>query len=346
MTAPTGFAGRRPPGEPGRLTTFGQTAKCSDREHFSGHQDRQARVFTENSKIRGGNPLAPNTNPGRLHGPDRRGDDVPRPRDRPSRRHGHDLSVSFDRLSADRVATVTAKAKSASGVTDAKALVEHRTEEGAAWTSIATVPLTLVDGTANNGTWQARYRTDIEAHPGRTRFLAEFTTSDGGTQKSGEDFIDNCYMVSVLDVTSSPGAVDADTPLTIAGRVLVQKTRDAAPAPAAGVPVWDYTATVRTTSRADGSFSFTHPYRSYLSLEAHSGRDPYDRWCLAGGLAPSPEITKQSVELSAEIVTPQPVKIGDQVTVEGRLLRHGADGLVRSPASGSTSGSPPGVRSR
>ncbi|MEV5824898.1 hypothetical protein AB0L25_04920 [Spirillospora sp. NPDC052242] len=238
------------------------------------------------------------------------------------------LSVAFDPLSADRVATVTVKARSESGVTDAQAIVEHRTDEEGAWTSIATVPLVLVGGTANDGTWQARYQTDIEAHPGTTRFLAEFTTSDGVTRSPDGRSIDNCYRTSVVDVTGSPRAIDADTPLMIAGRVLVQKTRDAAPAPAAGVPVWNYKATVKDTTAADGSFSFTHLYDYFLSLEAHVGLDLYDRWCASGGIAPSPEITKQSVEVSAEIVTPQPIKAGDQVTVEGRVLRHGADGLV------------------
>ncbi|QFG22034.1 hypothetical protein [Actinomadura sp. WMMB 499] len=238
------------------------------------------------------------------------------------------LSVAFDRLSADRVATVTVKARSESGITDAKAIVEHRTDDEEAWTSIATVPLVLVDGTANDGTWQARYQTDIEAHPGTTRFLAELTTSGGVTRNPDGKTIDNCYTTSVVDVTGSPRTIDADTPLMIAGRVLVQKTRDAAPAPIAGVPVWNYKATVSDTTAADGSFSFTHLYDYFLSLDAYVGLDLYDRWCASGKSAPAPEITRQSVELSAEIVTPQPVKVGDEVTVEGRLLRHGADGLV------------------
>ncbi|WP_143219629.1 hypothetical protein [Actinomadura sp. CNU-125] len=139
------------------------------------------------------------------------------------------LSVAFDRLSADRVATVTVTAKSASEITAANAIVEHQTEEGGTWTPIATVPLTLSDGTANDGTWQAPYQTDVEAHPGAMRFLAELTTADGVTLDPNGQHIDNCYQLSIADLTSSPAAIDADTPLTITGRVLVQKTRDARP---------------------------------------------------------------------------------------------------------------------
>ncbi|MFD0901027.1 hypothetical protein [Actinomadura sediminis] len=236
------------------------------------------------------------------------------------------VSVAFDPLSAERVATVSVKAKHETEITEAKAIVVHQTEEGGAWTPIATVPLTLTDGTATDGTWQAEYQTDIEAHPGATGFLAELTTADGVTRDPNGHYIDNCYRLSMVELTSSPAAIDADTPMTIAGRVLVQKTRDAAPEPAADVPVWNTSSPVRTG--ADGSFSFTHLYTSFTSLQAQASWEWYDQWCEAGDFAPSPEITRQTVELSAEIVTPQPVKAGDEVTVEGRLQRNGADGLV------------------
>ncbi|MBE1533405.1 hypothetical protein [Actinomadura algeriensis] len=234
------------------------------------------------------------------------------------------LSVAFDRLSADRVAAITLTAKSASEITEVKAIVEHQSEEGA-WSQLATVPLSLADGTANDGTWTAGYQTDVEAHPGATRFIAEITSAGEVTRTNAWQYIDNCYELSITGITSSPAAIDADTPLTIAGTVLAQKTRDAQPEPAADVPVWNVTSPVRTG--ADGTFSFTHLYTSFTSLEAQAGWG-YDQWCEVSEFAPSPEITRQTVELSAEIVTPQPVKAGDEVTVEGRLQRNGADGLV------------------
>ncbi|GGV20157.1 hypothetical protein GCM10010182_47490 [Actinomadura cremea] len=233
------------------------------------------------------------------------------------------LSVAFDRLSADRAATVTLKAKSASGITGVEVTVEQPSQ-GDAWTSIGTLPLTRTGGTANDGTWTGQYTLDIATRPGSTRFDAEITSADGATLTAGHQYIDNCHPLTVTGLTSSPGTIDADTPLTVAGRVLAQKTRDAAPEPAPGVSVWNVTSPVVTG--ADGSFSFTHPYASPLSLQANAGWLADDQWCAVGRFAPSPQITRQTVELSAEIVTPQPVGVGDQVTVEGRLQRDGAGG--------------------
>ncbi|MFD0901028.1 hypothetical protein [Actinomadura sediminis] len=238
------------------------------------------------------------------------------------------LSVAFDRLSADRVATVTLTAKSASGITGVEVTVEQPSG-GDAWTSIATLPLTRTGGTANDGTWTAQHALDIATHPGSTRFVAEITSADGATLTAGHQYIDNCHPLTITGLTSSPGTVDADTPMTIAGRVLAQKTRDAQPEPAAGVSVWNATSPVVTG--ADGSFSFTHTYASPLSLQVNPGWQAGDQWCSVSRFAPSPEITRQSVELTAEVVTPQPVGVGDEVTVEGRLQRNGDAGLVPVP---------------
>ncbi|QFG22035.1 hypothetical protein [Actinomadura sp. WMMB 499] len=235
------------------------------------------------------------------------------------------LTADYDRLSADRVATVSLEVESESAITAVEAFVEHSPEEDV-WAPLTSMPMTHASGTANKGTWQAEHELDIEAHPGATRYKAELTMADGSTYTSDWRYLDNCYQLSIRDLTSSPAEIDADTPLTVAGRVLVQKTRDTAPQPAADVPVWNSSSPVRTA--ADGSFSFTHLYTNFISLQAQAGWQWYDQWCEVSEFAPSPEITRQSVELSAEIVTPQPVKAGDQVTVEGRLQRNGADGLT------------------
>ncbi|WP_158642363.1 hypothetical protein [Actinomadura sp. WAC 06369] len=234
------------------------------------------------------------------------------------------VSVAFDRLSADRVAAVTVTAESASGVTGVEVTVEQ--PDGDAWTSIATLPLARTGGTANDGTWTGQHALDIATHPGSTRFVAEITSADGATLTAGHQYIDNCHPLTITGLTGSPGTVDADTPMTVAGRVLAQTSPDAAPEPAAGVSVWNATSPVVTG--ADGSFSFTHPYAGALSLQATPGWQDGDRWCSVSRFAPSPEITRQSVELTAEVVTPQPVGVGDEVVVEGRLERNGAAGLA------------------
>ncbi|GGV20140.1 hypothetical protein GCM10010182_47460 [Actinomadura cremea] len=232
------------------------------------------------------------------------------------------LSVAFDRLSADRVATVTVKAKSASGITGAEAVVENLANEE--WTPIATVPLARTGGTENDGTWTAEYRTDIENRPGTTKFTVKITSADGATVTEW-DTIDNCYQTAITDLATSPASVDADTPVTVTGRVLVQKTQDAEPAPTADVTVRSSTSTVQTG--ADGTFSFTHPYKSWVSLQASVGDQEW--LCETSEFAPEPtEFTRQTVELSGEIVTPQPVRSGDEVIVEGLLRRNGADGPV------------------
>ncbi|MFD0901026.1 hypothetical protein [Actinomadura sediminis] len=232
------------------------------------------------------------------------------------------LSVAFDRLSADRVATVTLKAKSASGITGVEATVENLANDE--WTPIATLPLTLSGGTANDGTWTAEYKTDIEARPGTTRFTVAVTSADGATVTERES-IDNCYRTVITDLATSPDTVDADTPMTVTGRVLVQKTRESDAEPTANVIVHSATSTVETG--ADGTFSFTHPYKSFVSLHARVGEQEW--LCEVAEFAPAPkEFIRQSVELSAEIVTPQPVQVGDEVLVKGLLRRNGADGPV------------------
>ncbi|RSN60254.1 hypothetical protein DMH08_21175 [Actinomadura sp. WAC 06369] len=236
------------------------------------------------------------------------------------------LSVAFDRLSADRVATVTLEAKSASGITGVEAAVEQLANEE--WTPIATMPLARTGGTANDGTWTAEYRTDIEAHPGGTRFVAEIASADGTTLTTEAKYIDNCYQLTMTDLTSSPEVIDADTPVTVEGRVLVQRTRDAEPEPAPDVAVTTSGSSVRT--RADGSFTYTTGYTED-AVRPKAGREP--ELCTVMGAAPEPEIEKQSVKLSGRIVTPMPVEAGSTVVVEGRLERNGADGLVPVPGA-------------
>ncbi|OLT38293.1 hypothetical protein BJF79_27335 [Actinomadura sp. CNU-125] len=233
------------------------------------------------------------------------------------------LSVAFDRLSADRVAALTLTAKSASGVTGVEVTVEQPSGDDT-WSSIATLPLTRTGGTANDGTWTAQQTLDIATHPGSTRFVAEITSADGATLTAGHQYIDNCYPLTIDGLTSSPGTIDADTPMTVAGTVLAQTAAGAQPAPAEGVSVWNVTSPVVTG--ADGSFSFTHQYASALSLQAHAGWKADDQWCQVSKYAPYPEITRQTVDVSAEIVTPMPVGVGDEVVVEGQVQRNGSAG--------------------
>ncbi|MBE1532527.1 transthyretin-like family protein [Actinomadura algeriensis] len=228
------------------------------------------------------------------------------------------LSVDFDNLSPDRTATITLKAKSGSGVTGVEAAVENW--RNGQWAAVGTVPLALVDGTENDGTWRAEHRADIETHPGTVRFNVEVTTADGA-QTSRTDDIDNCYRGEFTDLTTTPEVIDYDYgELTVEGRLMVRKTRDVLE-PAANVTVRNGPSDFET--RADGSFVLTDP--NYKPKVWVTGVP----WvCNTFADAPQPRIDVQATEVSASIVTPQPVEAGATVSVEGTVRRQADQGLV------------------
>ncbi|QFG23005.1 hypothetical protein [Actinomadura sp. WMMB 499] len=229
------------------------------------------------------------------------------------------LTAEFDNLSADRIATVTLKAKSESGITDVRATLQRRVD--GAMTDFGTLSLPQVDGTANDGTWKAEYRPDIQEHPGHIWFEVEITSADGATLTRTTS-IDNCYETEFADLTTTPEAVDLDNlEITIRGRLLMRKTRESGLEPAVGATVRGVSEASAQTA-ADGSFELEVPLPS-TGVHVRSGTP----LCSAGAKAPVPETVKQYTELTARIVTPQPVVVGNPVTLEGRLERRAADGL-------------------
>ncbi|GGU94280.1 hypothetical protein GCM10010182_07870 [Actinomadura cremea] len=237
------------------------------------------------------------------------------------------LSVEFDNLSPDRVATVTLKAKSASGVTDVEADVNGWVD--GEWATFDTVPLALTEGTAADGTWRVEYRTDIQQHPGTTTFSVRIASADGATLTRATG-IDNCYEASIADISTSPDVVDYDRPdVTVRGRVMMQKTRESALEPVPDVTVEGGGPGVRTN--ADGAFSFTTTFTpSYYSARASvRGQRPL---CDVARYGTRPEISKQATEISVQPLAAQPVRVGDKVNVVGKIMRQGAAGLV--PAAG------------
>ncbi|QFG23006.1 hypothetical protein [Actinomadura sp. WMMB 499] len=230
-------------------------------------------------------------------------------------------SVEFDRLSPDRVATITLEAKSESGITDVEASLENSHLPDVT-TPIGTLPLALVDGTVNDGTWRAEYEVDIETHPGFIGFDVAVTTADGATltRQAG---IGSCYQGQFADLTTTPAIVDPDERgVEVKGRLLVRKTQGADPEPAPqGVEI----RTLGDTSArvaADGSFTLTSP-STVTRIHVPAGQVV----CNLADDAPEADYSEKPTEISASIVTPQPVAAGTEVTVEGIVRREGANGF-------------------
>ncbi|MFA1540351.1 hypothetical protein [Actinomadura monticuli] len=229
------------------------------------------------------------------------------------------VTTAFDRLDPDRVATVTVTAKSASGVTDVRANVRHPNSRADVY---ATLEFERVAGTDKDGTWRATFHPDVETRPGNNSVEVLVESADGATAKGYTDFRD-CYQTTITDVTTGPDVIDADHPeVDVHGKVMVQKSRDVAPAPVPSAAVQGGGKAV--TTAADGSFGL-----------ALNGMDPlYVRFprqgtlCEAGTYGSTPTIAKQATQTSAWVQTLMPVAIGTGMTVEGKVLRRGAAGLV------------------
>ncbi|WP_176611565.1 hypothetical protein [Actinomadura sp. WMMB 499] len=229
-------------------------------------------------------------------------------------------SVEFDRLSPDRVATITLEAKSESGITGVHADVEYWTEN--AWVPVGGLPFTRVDGTANDGTWKAEYQ--AAAHPGPTKILVQIKSADGETLTHLTGF-PNCYEPIFADVTATPERVDFDDrEVTIRGRLLMRETRDSEPVPAPGITIVGDDSTVRTA--ADGSFEFT--FGSYVPYGHDVGVASMQRVCGDTLEVPWVTIQRQLTDLSAQIAVPRPIEPGAEVAVTGRLVRRAAAGSV------------------
>ncbi|MFF0517432.1 hypothetical protein ACFYTC_01900 [Actinomadura nitritigenes] len=233
------------------------------------------------------------------------------------------LTATLDRLAPDRVVVLTLTAKSASGVTDVTASLHYPTTAGAAYD---TVRFTRVAGTDHDGTWQAEYHTDIVRHPRANYVNAQVKTADGATASTWVNFND-CYETSITDLVTEPSVIDADhSDVTVHGRLMVQKSREATPEPVPDAHINGDGGAFTTQAGPDGSFTFTSQGRFPVTASYVA-----DGQNCATGQVTGVTVAKQATELSARLTTPQPVATGTDVTVQGTLLRHGAAGLVPAP---------------
>ncbi|QKG23568.1 hypothetical protein [Actinomadura verrucosospora] len=234
--------------------------------------------------------------------------------------HDAQLTSAFDRLSHDRVATFTLKAKSSDGIVDVEGAVRNPADAA----PYATLSFTLVDGTNKDGTWQATLQTDVEHHPGANIAQATVRSADGSTLSPAAAFVD-CFLTSVTDVGYAPKTIDIEHPdVTYQGRVMVQKYRDEPLEPAEGATVKAGNGSARTGT--DGGFAFTATDPSMSVAVARQG-------ALCGDSAPAPlTVVKQATETTARLVSVRPTAEGADVTVHGTVMRRGSAGLV--PVSG------------
>ncbi|MEU6746933.1 hypothetical protein ABZ914_12000 [Spirillospora sp. NPDC046719] len=234
--------------------------------------------------------------------------------------HDAQLTSAFDRLSHDRVATFTLKAKSSDGIVAVEGAVRNPADAA----PYAALSFTLVDGTDKDGTWQATLQTDVEHHPGANVVQATVRSADGSTLRPAAAFVD-CYLTSVTDVEYAPKTMDIEHPdVTYQGRVMVQKYRDEPLEPAEGATVKAGNGGARTG--ADGGFAFTAADPSMSVAVARQG-------ALCGTTESTPlTVVKQATETTAQLVSVRPTREGADITVHGRVMRRGSAGLV--PVSG------------
>ncbi|KAB2369596.1 hypothetical protein F9B16_36670 [Actinomadura montaniterrae] len=234
--------------------------------------------------------------------------------------HDAQLTSAFDRLSHDRVAVFTLKAKSSDGIVDVQGTVRNPADAA----PYAALSFTLVDGTNKDGTWQATLQTDIEHHPGANIAQATLRSADGSTLTPAAAFVD-CYLTSVTDVEYAPKTIDIEHPdVTYQGRVMVQKYRDEPLEPAEGATVKAGNGSARTG--ADGGFAFTATDPSMSVVVARQG-------ALCGNSASAPlTVVKQATVTTAQVVSVRPTAEGADITVHGTVMRRGSAGLV--PVSG------------
>ncbi|TYK50517.1 hypothetical protein [Actinomadura decatromicini] len=244
------------------------------------------------------------------------------------------LTLTFDRLSKDRVARIKLSAKSPSGVTGVVAKMRYKSTSAEPY---ATVPLQRTEGTDNDGVWQTDYQTDINAHPGLTVVEVLITTRDTHSYSKWSNFND-CYTTTIADLTASPAAIDVEhQDVTLRGRAMFQTDGESAPQPAPNATVNgptsqrpDGTTSPNTaTTGADGTFTmrYTGAPRATANVPAQGPL------CGRGGTAPL-TVTKQTTEVTAKRAPGPAVAPGAEITVEGKVVRHGSTGTV--PAVGAT----------
>ncbi|MEO3830314.1 hypothetical protein [Actinomadura sp. B10D3] len=232
---------------------------------------------------------------------------------------GVSLSLDFDTLAKDRVVKLTLGAKSASGVTNVRANMRYQTLDAEPY---ATVEFTRASGTDNDGVWRADFRPDIEARPGVTRVEVLITTADGATYTRNSGFYD-CYATAIGDFSNSPGVIDIEhSEVTMRGRVMIQKYREAAPELATGATVRFGTA-AETTAGEDGSFTL----KTSGFSEPHAEVPRHRTFCGAYKAA-ALTVNKQATEITAQMTPASTVAPYTHMAVDGKVVRHGSTGPV------------------
>ncbi|QKW32770.1 hypothetical protein HUT06_00920 [Actinomadura sp. NAK00032] len=230
------------------------------------------------------------------------------------------LTLDFDRLAKDRVVKFTLKAQSESAITGVQAKMHYLTPDAEPY---ATVDLERAEGTGHDGVWTGEFRPDIDARPGLTRVEVVMTREDGATVTRNNGFYD-CYTTTVVDFANAPDVIDFDhSKVTMRGKVMVQRYREAAPEPAAGAKVATRSADDSVTTGEDGSFSLTTSGDHAPSVNVPR----QGQLCAAFHIA-SVTVQQQATQITAKMTPATAVAPYTEMTVEGRLVRQSSAGPV------------------
>ncbi|MGI5166239.1 hypothetical protein ACQEU3_17955 [Spirillospora sp. CA-253888] len=234
------------------------------------------------------------------------------------------MNVHFDNLAPDRVATIAVGARSEAGIKEIRAELRH---PGSAKAPYATLTdFTRTAGTDENGVWQIAYRPDIEIRPGFNHVTVTVTDGDGNATSYSSNFQD-CYATAFAGFTAQPAVLDADhRTATVRGRLVFRKSRAEEPRPVPSARVTSSRARSQAVTGADGGFTLTAQpddagadFRAAGALCSWSERAPFT-------------VKRQATQVKAQLAAPQPAPPGEAATLNGKVMRQAATGMV--PAGG------------
>ena len=193
---------------------------------------------------------------------------------------------------------------------------------GDSWASLG--DLRLIEGTAQDGTWQGTLPISVEEHPGDHWAVAYVEDAKGGLLAQAGNVFQACYSAVYSDVTATPAVVDADhRTVTASGAISYRTSKNAPLQPAGGLPVKLLGTAGTTETGADGRFTV----RGDAEVRPQLYNDAKGVVCQAWGTTPV-TVRQTATAISARVSVANPVPAGGTVTVKGELVRAGSSGPV------------------
>jgi hypothetical protein len=233
--------------------------------------------------------------------------------------------ATIDRLDPDHLVKITVAERSSAGGLKISATLHHLDPHADPYGTVG--GFRLISGTEENGTWEATYKPDVEAHPGRTFVAVTAQSGTGPAETMMTSGFMACYTASFTELSTTPSTVDIDhREVTLEGRALYQVSRETSPQPVVARTVRQYPSEGSgTVTDAEGRFRIQATASPSVTIEVLRGDSPicgYTQQTTVG-------VNKKATEMSASLIAPpQPIAVGTGVAVEGKILRHSDNGLV------------------